>query len=131
MFEFGKIHNTIQEMKQLRIDIMGFSEMCWSCREQITVDDHLFYYYSNDEGKHHWKSVSIIIHKILQNHNDEMKSELININLIQLQGSTADNTKEEIEEIYAQLRIFIANMSNHEAATVETTSMQKLEKNTG
>ncbi|KAF2903871.1 hypothetical protein ILUMI_02303 [Ignelater luminosus] len=37
MFEPEKIHNTIQQMKRIRVDVMGISEMRWLGTGQLTV----------------------------------------------------------------------------------------------
>lgn len=67
IFEGGKLHNTIQEMKRLNIEIMEISEMRWPGTGECCVDNHTIYYSGKDD-RHHRYGVSIIINNRLKPH---------------------------------------------------------------
>lgn len=65
MFQEGKIHNTIQKMTRLGIDIMGVSEMRWSRTGLCSVGNYNVYYSGNQED-HHIHGVGDIVSFNLQ-----------------------------------------------------------------
>ena len=115
MFEAGKIHNTIQEMTRLKIGILGVSEMWWPLSGKRNINNHVVYY-SGNEDKNHRNEVGIIITKNIEGSvinfvpfSDrlmllQLKSNPININLIQAYAPTADKSEIEIERFYEELK---------------------------
>jgi len=49
MYESGKSHNVVAEMKRLGIYILGVSETHWPGNGQCKVEDHAIYYSINTE----------------------------------------------------------------------------------
>lgn len=115
MFERGKIHNTIQEMKRLRVNVMGISEMRWPGAGRCDVSEYNVHYVGGDDRKHR-NGVGVILSKGIADRvlgvvplSDRMmlvklRSNLFNTKIIQIYAPTADKPEEEIEQFYETLR---------------------------
>ena len=129
MFEGGKIHNTIQEMERLKIDVMGISEMRWQGTGRCCVGEHVVYYSGNDEP-HHWNGVAVILNKRAANAvisvlplSDriimvKLHGSPININILQIYAPTMDKPDEEIEEFYASIQKALRSTKKNELTII-------------
>ena len=52
MYESGKVHNIIKEMKRLDIQIMGIGETWWPNTGQCNIQDHEVYHSGNTDSRH-------------------------------------------------------------------------------
>lgn len=116
MFQESKIHNTIQEMKRLKIDVMGISEMRWRGKEgKCCVSEHTVYYTGNKDPQHR-NGVEVILSKeaagaVLRVRylSDrvlmvKLRDKPFNINIVQVYAPTTGKPDEEIEEFYDLLQ---------------------------
>lgn len=62
MFEAGKIHNAIKEMKRMQIEVLGISEMRWSGSGECNIDGYRVYFAGNEDANH-YNGVAIIVAK--------------------------------------------------------------------
>lgn len=125
MYEPGKIHNTIKEMKRLNISILGISEMRWPGSGKVTVDDHIVYYSGEDSSKHK-NGVAIVMAKETDKgvknvvpFSDrilmvQIQSTTINVNILQVYAPTQDYEQEEIEKFYHDLEKVLAPTKKHD-----------------
>ena len=60
LYAIGKLENTLMEMKNHKIDIMGIAEMRWTESGSIKKDDYLVLY---SGGEKHTEGVGVIINK--------------------------------------------------------------------
>ncbi|XP_060519748.1 craniofacial development protein 2-like [Cylas formicarius] len=114
MFEAGKVHNAIKEMRRLNIEILGISEMRWPRSGQVQIEGHQVLYAGNDD-RNHYNGVGIIV-------NEEVKGAIkafapisdrvillqlnahpFNVNIIQTYAPTCDHSDEEVELFYMHL----------------------------
>lgn len=114
MFEAGKIHNTIKEMKRLKIKILGISEMRWAGSGLMTIDNYKIYY-SGEDSPHHRNGVALILEetvaKSVKNvvlHSDrlilvQLKTVHTDLNVIQVYAPTQQHDDETIENFYSSL----------------------------
>lgn len=124
MYESGKIHNTIQEMKRLNISLLGISEMRWPGSGRIKIEDHVVYY-SGEDSTRHSNGVAFI----LTNEMDravkncltisdrvillQIQAKPAMINFIQVYAPTSTCTEEEIEQFYVDLNIAMNKLKSN------------------
>ncbi|XP_045466612.1 craniofacial development protein 2-like [Harmonia axyridis] len=114
MYEAGKIHNTIKEMRRLSISILGISEMRWPNSGQSVVDDHTIYYIG-DDGTRNRNGVAVILSKgaapaftntVLLSDRVmmvQMKTDKVDLIIVQVYALTYDHDEEEMENFYHQI----------------------------
>lgn len=129
MYETGKVHNTIKEMKRLNIKILGISEMRWPGRGRTIVDGHTIYY-SGDEGRENRNGVAIIFDgetaRSVNNvvlHSDrvimtQLTTDKINMNIIQVYAPTCEHDEEEVEKFYEELEEVLNMIKNNEVIII-------------
>lgn len=125
MYESGKSHNIVQEMKRLNIDVLGLSETRWPSSGECRILDYTVYYSGNDSPQHR-NGVGIITAPHVQ---AKVKSFIpfsdrmmllrlhafpIDLNIIQLYAPTADKDETTIEEFYEQLEQLVKLINKHE-----------------
>lgn len=125
MFEAGKIHNTIREMKRLNIDIMGISEMRWPGSGEYQIDEYTIYY-SGNEDAHHWNDVGVIIKKEFKlavityiPHSDrvmmlKLRGHPFDLNIIQVYAPTSEKSDDIIEQFYEEIDECLKHTKKHE-----------------
>ncbi|XP_049786262.1 craniofacial development protein 2-like [Schistocerca cancellata] len=110
----GKVNNVIQEMKRLKINILGVSETRWPDSGEMTIDNMKVYYSGNSDSQHRngvgiildeyasksAKSILPISDRVISLH---LQTKQTNINLIQIYAPTADKDQEEIGKFYEEL----------------------------
>ena len=108
----GKLENLKQEMKRLRVDLMGVAEVRWTGVGKYT-DEEVDFYYSG--GENHARGVGIMVNKNIRkavtgvwNVSDriiliKIAGTPININVIQVYAPTTTHPDEEIEDLYEKL----------------------------
>jgi len=114
LYQAGKVHNLIQEMKRLEIGIMGVSEMRWPDSGQCDIEDHQVLYSGTSTGAHQ-HGVGIILKKSLAKYVTnfvpvserimlvQMSCTPIPLNIIQVYAPTADSTDVDLEIFYEEL----------------------------
>lgn len=114
MYETGKIHNAIKEMKRMQIDILGVSEMRWPGTGECNIDGYQVYYAGNDEA-HHYNGVAFILAKNIAKSvksvtpiSDrviilQLNSKPFNTNIIQVYAPTSTSSEEDLEKFYKHL----------------------------
>lgn len=114
MYQAGKIHNAIEEMDRLKIDILGISEMRWPNSGKCEIRDHTVHYSGIKDGKHQ-HGVGVIVNKKISKFvkNFVPISERVlllqidcapmSVNVVQVYAPTADSSDEEIESFYEDL----------------------------
>ncbi|KAI5718027.1 hypothetical protein M8J77_015079 [Diaphorina citri] len=125
MYEEGKIENTIQEMKRLKLSILGISEMRWSGTGKCEINDHVIYYSGNDDPRHQ-NGVAIILDKVTSRSvknfvpfSDriiliQIETKPVMTNIIQLYAPTCNAEEDEIESFYENLRNVRKQLKNND-----------------
>lgn len=115
LYEAGKTHNTIQEMKRLDIPILGVSEMRWPNSGKCNIEEHTVYY-SGEDSNYHINGVAFIVSKHVEKCvksvcyvSDrvimlQLNSRPVDINLIQVYAPTSVSDEEEIEKFYDTIK---------------------------
>lgn len=62
MAQQGKINNAFQEMKIIKLDILGVIEMRWPNSGTVDIEDYKIYYSGTQNGLHE-NGIGIIVHK--------------------------------------------------------------------
>lgn len=123
LLEAGKVHNVVQEMKRLQIDILGVSEHRWPDSGRCNWEDAKMYYSGpNKQGKN---GVAIIVRNSFKGvvENVVAYSERVmlvqftgltqKLNIVQVYAPTADKSDEEIEDFYNQLQMVNRSLKKH------------------
>uniref|UniRef100_A0A8D8Y176 Craniofacial development protein 2 n=3 Tax=Cacopsylla melanoneura TaxID=428564 RepID=A0A8D8Y176_9HEMI len=129
MSQAGKIHNTIQEMTRMKIDILGISEMRWPGSGSANILDHQVYYSGTDNNRHE-KGVGIILTKKMAGYVSnfipvsdrvmlvQMKARPVDINIIQVYAPTADKGDEEVLELYHSINEIMKKLKKEDVTIV-------------
>lgn len=107
MYQEGKIQNAIAEMKRMKTDIMGVSEMRWLESGDIHIEDHRVFYSGRTDGKHEHGVGMILSQKIGRCVKSftpisprvmlvQLKGSPIDINIIQIYAPTTDKDDNEV-----------------------------------
>lgn len=111
IYEAGKIHNVLQEMQRLNVNIMGLSETRWPNTGELNIKNTKIYYSGNDSSQH-WNGVAIAMEENLSRCvtgfvpiSDRvimirMERTGGNMNIIQTYAPTADKDEDEVEQFY-------------------------------
>ena len=114
MFEPGKMHNVVQEMQRLKIDVLGISEARWPNSGNYPVAYGMVYF-SGNRDTHHRNGVAIVISKTMVPSvinfvpvSDrviflQLQTKTGKLNIIQGYAPTADKSDEEVEQFYEQI----------------------------
>lgn len=112
LYQTGKLHNVVKEMKRLKVNIMGIAETRWTGSGRITTDGNTLIYSGAEE---HERGVAILLDKqtsrSLENFwgvSDriivaKIKAQPFNVNIIQVYAPTTDHAEEEIDKFYSDL----------------------------
>ncbi|XP_049782293.1 craniofacial development protein 2-like [Schistocerca cancellata] len=129
----GKIHNTIQEMDRMGIEILGVSEFAMIERRRY-INGHRVPYSADGKHEHgvgvilsakpaRWLSsftpVSACI-MLLQ-----LSSSPSDVNIIQVHEPTMDKKDEKIEEFYGNINGILRKRNKYEFTTVMEILIQK------
>lgn len=129
MFQPGKIHNTIQEMKRLNISILGISEMRWPQSGKCTIDGYTIFY-AGEDGPHHRNGVGVIVSedvaKTVLNFTPisdriailQIQGDPIDMNIIQVYAPTTGCSEEVIEIFYQELNRLTEQLKNNNVTVV-------------
>uniref|UniRef100_A0A8D9EQ38 Craniofacial development protein 2 n=1 Tax=Cacopsylla melanoneura TaxID=428564 RepID=A0A8D9EQ38_9HEMI len=125
----GKVHNAIQEMTRMKIDILGLCEMRWLGTGSINIQEHQIYY-SGTHNNMHEKGVGMILTKRMAGCvtnfipvSDrvmllQMNARPVNINIIQVYAPTADKDDEEIFELYHSINEVLRKFKKEDVTIV-------------
>lgn len=114
MYQAGKTHDVIREMRRLKISVMGISEMRWPSSGKCRVDGYDVFYSGGDDN-HHKNGVGFIVNKevarCINNFSpisDRVALLQINtkpfiLNLIQVYAPIADALDDDVEQLYADI----------------------------
>ncbi|XP_050514333.1 craniofacial development protein 2-like [Diabrotica virgifera virgifera] len=128
LYAAGKLSNLVQEVKRLKIDIMGISELRWpgagTCEQN---EGTLYYSGSVEDDVHHRNGVGIFItskfKKYVKNFvpvNDrlailQLNSKPFNVNVIQIYAPTSEKKYDnDVESFYSQLKQTLNNLNRNE-----------------
>lgn len=115
IYEAGKVHNVIQEMQRLKVNIMGISETRWANSGEISINGTKIYYSGNNES-HHWNGVAILVDKSTSQSvtgfipiSDrvvmiQLQTNQTRTNIIQVYAPTTDKSEEELELFYNDIQ---------------------------
>uniref|UniRef100_A0A8D8PQH9 Craniofacial development protein 2 n=1 Tax=Cacopsylla melanoneura TaxID=428564 RepID=A0A8D8PQH9_9HEMI len=129
MARAGKLQNTIQEMKRLKVQVMGISEMRWPGSGAVVEDEYKVYYSGTGDNTHK-NGVGIIMNKYIASCvtnfipiSDrimliQLTARPTNLNFIQVYFPTTDHTDAEVEEVYAEIENIIRTIPKHEAIVI-------------
>lgn len=127
LLEVGKLHNVVlvNEMKHLRIDVLGVSECGWPHSDKIDyMEMRIYYSGSGNDADHRSKNgVAVIVSKdnknTVQNVNSSFWLSSANTaqNLIQVYTPTVDKSEEKIEEFYNLIQEKFQNLSKNRIST--------------
>jgi len=112
MLKRGKLENVKLEMKRMRMNILGISEVRWKGVGDFMSDDMRVIYAGGEESQ---RGVAVILDhetakrvvKVIQ-HSDRLimvkvEAEPVDIVIIQLYMPTTDNDDDEVEQVYEAL----------------------------
>ena len=115
MFQTGKVANTIKEMRRLKVDILGVSEMRWPGSGECEVDEHKIYY-AGENSVQHRNGVAILVTKEINRAvlgflpvSDRVAMIKINakpfkLNVIQVYAPTSDSSDDDLEQFYTDIK---------------------------
>ena len=121
LYATGKLDNAIKEAKDMRIDILGLSEIRWTVSGKIQKKEHTIIY----SGDNHTRGVGIVVNK---NTNKavlgywpvsdriimlKIQGKPFNIAIVQVCAPTSASTDDE-EEFYNQLESTIDQVKSDE-----------------
>ena len=127
MYQAGKLDNVEQEIKRLKIDILGISEVRWTGNGQCQREGGTLYYSGGDQ---HHKGVGVYVSKEINRSilgiwpvseriiMIKIKATPFNINIVQVYAPTTESTEEEIESFYHQLNETLAQCKSQEVKVV-------------
>lgn len=141
LYQSGKIHNTIKEMKRLEISILGISEMRWPGAGRCVVDDYTVYY-SGEDTQYHRNGVAIIVSKEIMNSvtsvspvSDriiviQINSKPVKLNIVQVYAPTTGSPDDEIEQFYEELNKVIKQLKSKDITIIMGDMNAKVGKGT-
>lgn len=114
MYQPGKMHNIIQEMNRLKINILGLSEARWPNSGYFSTNNGTIYYSGTNKTKHSCgiaiildKSLTVQLKDFLKFQKRVMLLQLntshSKLNLIQTYALTIDGNEEEVGTFCQQL----------------------------
>ena len=127
LYETGKLDNAIKEAKDMRIDILGLSEIRWTGSRKIQKEEHTIIY---SGGDNHTRGVGIMVNK---NINEavlgywpvsdriiilNIQGKPFNIVIVQVYAPTSASTDYDIEECYNLLESTIDQLKSNEVLVV-------------
>lgn len=125
LYEAGKTHNLIREMKRLDIQILGVSETHWLGSGCFEIEDHTIYFSGAEDGPHQ-KGVAIICDKSTTKAVKafvplserammiQLAAHPFDINVIQVYAPTADKDDVQLEDFYGQAESLLKTCRNHD-----------------
>lgn len=122
----GKIHNAIKEMKRMKTDILGISEMRWLDSGDIHVDEHRVLYSGRTDGKYE-QGVGMILSKEMGKCVTSFTPISPRVMLVQLKGSidiniiqapTMDKSDEEVNEFYNSIEAVLKKLKKHDLTII-------------
>lgn len=101
MYEPRKIHNVIHEMQRSNIDILGISDVSWSCSGNFFISYSIIYF-SGNQQRHQRFGVALIVSNFLPISDRiqllQLRTKTANTNVIQIYAPTAEKSDEEVEQ---------------------------------
>ena len=127
LYQAGKLDNLIQEMENMRLDILGISETHWVEEGKIIKENHTLIY---SGGKEHRKGVGILMKNYIARSMLgfwaiservillKLQAKPFNINIIQVYAPTSDCEDEEVEKLYQEINNGIQQTKSGEVLCV-------------
>ena len=128
LYQVGKLDNLIIEMKRMKVDILGISEVRWT-GSGILKKDGCQLIYSGKKDVHE-NGVGILLSpeaaRGLRGYEAiddriilaKVAAQPFNINILQVYMPTSDHTDEEIDEVYERLESLMNKTKNNEVNIV-------------
>jgi len=113
LFQLGKFDNLLQEIEDMKIDVMGISETRWTESGCIKREEYTMVY---SGGKEHEHGVGIVMkNKVARSMMGywpvgdriimcKLHAHPFNVNLLQVYAPTTDHSDEEVEQFYEDLQ---------------------------
>ena len=113
LYKAGNLDKGIQEMKNMKLDIMGISETRWTESGKITTGNHTMIY---SRGIEHTHRLGFILNKQVANTvigywpiservlMVKLYGKPFNINIIQVYTPTQDHSNAKIEALYEEIK---------------------------
>lgn len=114
LFKAGKLANVEQEMRRMKIEILGLNEVRWPDAGKLKTNHGMIYFSGGNDANHRYGVAVIVAANI--NHavadfvpiNDrvmllKLKTNRGMLNIIQVYAPTLDKEDEEIEQFYADV----------------------------
>lgn len=129
LYEAGRLHNLIQEINRLSIDIMGICEVRWT-DSGVTRSGGCSIYYSGTRDGRHINGVAIVLKEQLSRLKKnfvpisdrvmllQMDTKPIGLNLIQVYAPTVESPDDEVEEFYQQVEMALKYTRGHEMTLI-------------
>ena len=123
----GKLENIKLEMHDLKIQILGISEIRWTDKGNLKSGDFNMYYSC---GMHHEKGIGILLHKEITKSvigfwpvldrviMVKIHAKPFNINIIQVYAPTSSSSEEDLEEFYSGIDSCIKQCKSNEIKVV-------------
>lgn len=131
LYQSGKLNNAINEMKRLKIDLLGMSEIRWPGSGKCEKEDAtMFYSGSRGEDANHRHGVAVLVNNKIRKHIKnfipysercmliQISSRPVDLNIIQVYAPTAESTDEEAEDFYQQLEDITKNLKKQDVTII-------------
>lgn len=125
LYQAGKLGNAVKEMKRLKIDVLGMSEIRWPGSGVVRADGAVMYYSgSAEQDPNHRHGVAVAIDESINKYVNnfvpysercavlQLNGHPFNINIIQVYAPTADKSDEDVEEFYQQIQDIMRGTKN-------------------
>ncbi|XP_072377913.1 uncharacterized protein [Diabrotica undecimpunctata] len=129
MYQPGKMHNILQEMGRLNINILGVSETWWPNSGYLSTKTGTLYYSGNTDNQHR-RGVAIIVDTEVNKSIEgfvpiservmllQIRPSHTKLNLIQVYAPTTNATEDEVEIFYQQIEDALKMTKNREITVV-------------
>lgn len=137
LFKAGKLANAEQEMRRLKIDILGMSEVRWPDSGIVNTAEERIYFFGGHDVHHRYGVVVLVTNKVAESVTDfipindrviliKIQTSRIIVNIIQVYAPTADKDDEEVEEFYSRLEFAIGLTKQIEITIMECLGCLKI-----
>ena len=127
LYQTGKLENMKREMKRMKIDILGLSEVRWPGVNKLNTDEGCFIYSGGSAAE---RGVGVMLTKKISASiigywaiSDrvllvKIKGKPINMNIIQVYAPTSESSEDEINQFYDKLNLAKQQCKAHEVIMI-------------
>ena len=127
LYQAGKLDNAIQEMDDMKLDIMGMSETRWTKSGMITKDKHVFIYSGGDKHEYgvgilfSWKTARSLMgywpisDRIIM---CKLSAQPFDIVFLQVYAPTSTHEDEEVEKFYEDIQNALKHMKSYDVLII-------------